>query len=111
MVNGTDNVQKHCSGYNYVDDLCVRHTSAHKDSRSGSNKHIYTTPEGDVGGDKELLCDNLSVNNITIWLHLSQRRNSEALPPTGLWGEGPTADGWADTGEIWFIGWFSICGL
>lgn len=62
--------------------MCQTHET-HKDSRSGTNKHIYTIPEGDVGGDKELLCDNLSVNNITIWLHLSQRRNSEALPPTG----------------------------
>lgn len=78
--------------------MCQTHET-HKDSHSGTNKHIYTIPEGDVGGDKELLCDNLSVNNITIWLHLSQRRNSEALPPTGLWGEGPTADGWADTGD------------
>lgn len=94
----------------YVSDNSA-HTSTRRDSRGATNRHIHTIPEGDVGGDKELLCDNLSVNNITIWLHLSRRRNSEALPPTGLRGEGPTADGWADTGEMWFIGWVSICGL
>lgn len=51
------------------------------------------------------------MNHGTVRLHLSQHRNSAALPPTGLWGEGLTADGWADTGGIWFIGWVSICGL
>lgn len=51
------------------------------------------------------------IGDVTVGLHPSQPRNSAALPPTGLWGEGLAADGWADTGGICFIAWFSICGL
>lgn len=92
------------------------HTREH--SHRPTQRHIQTRilthdtiPEGDVGRHRESLCDNLSMNQVTVGLHLSQHRNSAALPPTRLWGEGPTADGWADTGGIWFIGWVSICGL
>lgn len=90
------------TGYNYVD-LCIRQTR--------TLVTLDPIPKRDGGGGTEGLCDILSMNQVTVWLHLSQRRNSTALPPTRLLGEGLTADGWADTRGICFTGRVSICGL
>lgn len=98
--------------------MCQTNPHTRKHSHRPTQGHIQphllthdTIPKGDVGWHTESLCDILSMNQVTVWLHLSQHRNSAALPPTRLLGEGLTADGWADTGGIWFTGRVSICGL
>lgn len=44
-VIGTDTIQNHCSEYNYVDDLCVKQTHTHVNTRTdphrGTYKHVY----------------------------------------------------------------------
>lgn len=81
----------------YVSDK-TPHT--HEHSHTAPHEHVYLHMIQYLremrAGNKESLCDNLSMNQVRVELHLSQRRSSAALPPTGLWGEGLTADGWAD---------------
>lgn len=95
--------------------VCVWDKATHVDAHTDPQRHMQTHTYVRMAQYLREIRGGAENHFETIypWIKLQSGStcHSAALPPTGLWGEGLTADGWADTGGIWFIGWVSICGL